>query len=179
MGYQIQRTTNMRSTGTTSYGMAMNSVHMRMKASDLISGFFTTAIEPCDDQWTLHVYERNNVEPMCSSYHPNANDAMLAGRKTLQKLARRTNLRQLIVGQWFAFKIDHDAWSECYQYNGNGWYGRAYSGGPWRKADDTLVFVLNDEETALCEKQKQALIDEYNKTPIEKAWEDSLTRAGM
>lgn len=181
MGYQIQRTTNMRSTGTTSYGMAMNAQHMRIKASDLISGYYTTAIEPYDDsQWSLHVYERNSIEVMCSSIHANVNDAMLAGRKILQKLARRTNLRQLIVGQWFAFKIDHNDWSECYQYNGNGWYGRVYSGGPWHKADETLVFVLSDEETALCEKQKQALIDEYNKTPLsdyEEGWGDATLDA--
>lgn len=179
--HSIQRATNYKTTGISTFSPTMNVASLLLKAEEAVSGHFTSAIEPYDsERWTITVYERGKLEPIHVAFHPSFNDAVLAGRKMLNKLARRTNLRQLIVGQWFAFKIDHNDWSECYQYNGNGWYGRVYSGGPWHKADETLVFVLSDEETALCEKQKQALIDEYNKTPLsdyEEGWGDATLDA--
>ena len=85
--------------------------------------------------------------------------------------ATQMTMRQLEVDQWFSFVPNQPdvLWSFCYRAMGNGWYGRAYSGGPWHKADDTQVFVLSDELQALCNKQEQALIAEYSPAP--KGWE--------
>jgi len=162
MGYSIVHAINCKSTGTTSYGPAMNAEHVRLKADDAISGYFKSAIEPDGEQWTLHIYERPNVEAIHTSKHQTANEAMLTGRVLLQQLANRKTMRQLEVDQWFSFTPDSDGtWGECYKYMGNGWYGRAYSGGPWHKTDDTQVYILNDHLQALCNKQEQALIAEY------------------
>lgn len=77
-------------------------------------------------------------------------------------LNRSATLGDLRVGQWFAFKPTDGTWSECYKYQGNGWHGRVYSGGPWHKPVDTQVYVLSDELQAICDKQEQALIDLYS-----------------
>lgn len=167
MGYSIVHAINCKSTGTTSYGPAVNAELVCRKADDAIRGYFKSAIEPDGEQWTLTVYQRAELQSIHTSTHPTANDAMLAGRKLLEQLATRTNLRQLQVGQWFSFEPNPDGtWAHCYKYQGNGWHGRAYSGGPWHKADDTQVYILNDHLQALCNKQEQALIAEYLKPVV-------------
>lgn len=162
MGYSIIRATACKSTGSTSYGPAFHSELLLRKAEDSVSGYFNSSIEPDGQQWTLTVYERSSLAPIHTSTHPTANDALLAGRKLLEQLAHRSTIGKLQTGQWFSFAPNPDGtWSDCYQYMGNGWYGRAYSGGPWHKPADTQVHVLSDELQKLCNKQEQALIDLY------------------
>lgn len=72
-------------------------------------------------------------------------------------------LSQVPTGMWFSFIPNPNGeWVYCYRYQGNGWYGRAYSGGPWHKPDATPAYILSAQLQDLCNKQEQALINEYS-----------------
>jgi len=170
-GRMIVHATNCKSTGTsTFFSQHINDEGLRLKAEDAVQAYFKSAIEPYDgERWTLTIYESGKLEAIHSEIRPSMDDAILTGRRMLNQLANRTTMRQLEVDQWFSFEPTQGDWAHCYKAMGNGWYGRAYSGGPWHKADDTQVFVLSDELQALCNKQEQALHNEYRAVP--KGWE--------
>lgn len=65
---------------------------------------------------------------------------------------------ELKTGDWFTFYgSDRE-----YQYLGNGWYGRAYSGGPWHKSesDNPRVFLLTLEHAAAMDRWHDAITSE-------------------
>ena len=51
-------------------------------------------------------------------------------------------LRDLKVGQWFRFASGQVEW----QYRGNGWFVRAYSGGPYHRLTNLPVVPLKPWE---------------------------------
>ena len=53
-------------------------------------------------------------------------------------------LRDLKDGDWFAF-AKHPEY--VYRYQGNGWYGRPYSGGPWHTLENPRVFLCSLEHS--------------------------------
>jgi hypothetical protein len=50
-------------------------------------------------------------------------------------------LRELRVGEWFTL----EGYIVQYQYLGNGWYGRPYSGGPFYTPDNPVVVPFEFE----------------------------------
>lgn len=59
-----------------------------------------------------------------------------------------TTLRQIPVGRWFRFAALIG--SVEYRHDGEGWYGRPYSGGPWHQQNDPPVTPCTEAEcTAL------------------------------
>lgn len=54
------------------------------------------------------------------------------------------NYQTLKTGQWFRF-LDPDRSPAIWQYRGNGWFGRPYTGGPWHIKDNPRVEVVVSE----------------------------------
>lgn len=119
-----------------------------------------------NDRWTIiHVYTLlgkwiNGGDGLLVNGKP-----IVAQDEFIEVHEPHATLGQLQAGQWFSFIPNPNGiWSYCYQYQGNGWYGRAYSGGPWHKPNDTQVYLLRPELQDLCNKQQQALFDEHSET---------------
>lgn len=54
----------------------------------------------------------------------------------------RKRLTDLVAGQSFRFRPDGQIW----EYRGNRWFGRPYSGGPYVGRVDELVYPLEEAE---------------------------------
>lgn len=62
-----------------------------------------------------------------------------------------TPLNAIPAGAWFRFPGDPTSepghrWDGAFQSNGNGWYGRPYSGGPWHIDRTTQIVPCSPEE---------------------------------
>lgn len=88
MGYSIIRASERKQTGSTSYGPSANAELIRRKADDSVSGYYKSAIEPDGDKWTLNIYERPRVEAIHTSTYAQADDALIAGREMLERMAK-------------------------------------------------------------------------------------------
>ena len=96
MGWQIVHAVNFRRTGSISFGMSYHDHLLRAKAEESIQGYFRTAIEPCVGSWNLVAYEASCLEPIHTSKHETADDALLAGRKLLAQLIADCTVSELL-----------------------------------------------------------------------------------
>lgn len=65
--------------------------------------------------------------------------------------------RELKCGDLFVFA---DRPQKVYEYDGNGWYGWPYSGGPWHRDGNPQVFYLSLENEAHARRLKKAILDD-------------------